>query len=170
MDASLVEIHSENKKGATSHYKGGYGFHPMFCFLDATGEALAGVLRPGNAAANSGADQLAVVDNAIAQLPAEWQAGHHHGELAESVNHPVLVRADTAGAVRGFIEGLVARNCEFSVGGRVSGPLDAAIAAVSDQTWVPARDANGTLRRCGRVVETASSSCTNEPERLASRH
>jgi len=29
--------------------KGGCGFHPMFCFADATGEALAGLLRPGNA-------------------------------------------------------------------------------------------------------------------------
>ncbi len=75
VDASLVEIHSENKEGATSHYKQGFGFHPMFCFLDATGEALAGNLRPGNAAANSGADQLTVVDDAIAQLPAAWQAG-----------------------------------------------------------------------------------------------
>ena len=87
----------------------------MFCFLDATGEALAGILRP-----YSGADQLAVVDNAIAQLPAPWQAGHHPGEHAEVVGHPVLVRADTAGAVRGFIQGLVERNCEFSVSGRVS--------------------------------------------------
>ncbi len=69
IDASLVEIHSERKQGATPHFKRGFGFHPMFCFLDATGEALTGVLRPGNAAANSGADQLAVVDMAIAQLP-----------------------------------------------------------------------------------------------------
>lgn len=153
VDASLVEIHSENKEGATSHYKRGFGFHPMFCFLDATGEALAGVLRPGNAVANSGADQLAVVDGAIAQLPAQWQAGHHRGELAESVNHPVLVRADTAGAVRGFIEGLVERNCEFSVSGRVSAPLDAAIAAVPETAWVPALDANGTLRRGAHVAE-----------------
>jgi hypothetical protein len=49
IDASLVEIHSENKEGAAPSYKGGYGFHPMLCFADATGEALAGVLRPGNA-------------------------------------------------------------------------------------------------------------------------
>ena len=153
VDASLVEIHSENKEGATSHYKGGFGFHPMLCFLDATGEALAGILRPGNAAANSGADQLAVVDSAIAQLPAVWQAGHHPDDPAEAVTHPVLVRADTAGAVRGFIDGLVARNCEFSVGGRVSGPLDAAIAAVGDKAWAPARDANGMLRRGAHVVE-----------------
>jgi len=68
IDASLVEIHSENKEGTAPSYKGGYGFHPMFCFADATGEALAGRLRPGNAAANSIDDHLAVADEAIAQL------------------------------------------------------------------------------------------------------
>jgi hypothetical protein len=153
VDASLVEIHSENKEGATSHYKRGFGFHPMFCFLDATGEALAGTLRPGNAAANSGADQLAVVDDALAQLPAEWQAGHRPGDPADTVVHPVLVRADTAGAVRSFIDGLVARNCQFSVGGRVSATLDAAIAAVPPEAWVPARDTNGKVRRGAEVAE-----------------
>ena len=79
VDASLVEIHSENKQQAASHYKGGFGFHPMFCFSD-EGEALAGMLRPGNAAANSGADQLAVVDLAIAQLPADVAVGHRCGD------------------------------------------------------------------------------------------
>ncbi len=94
-----------------------------------------------------------MVDAAIAQLPPTWQAGHHPGELAEAVGHPVLVRADTAGAVRGFIQGLLERNCEFSVSGRVSGPLDTAIAAVDDKAWVPAPDANSTLRRGAHVAE-----------------
>ena len=49
IDASLVEIHSEHKDGTAATYKGGFGFHPLFCFADATGEALAGLLRPGNA-------------------------------------------------------------------------------------------------------------------------
>ena len=47
IDASLVQIHSENKDGTGPNYKGGFGFAPMFCFADATGEALAGILRPG---------------------------------------------------------------------------------------------------------------------------
>ena len=46
IDASLVEIHSENKDGTAPNFKGGFGFHPMFCFADATGEALAARLRP----------------------------------------------------------------------------------------------------------------------------
>jgi hypothetical protein len=47
IDASLIEVHSENKVGAAPNYKKGYGFHPMLCFADATGEALSAVLRPG---------------------------------------------------------------------------------------------------------------------------
>jgi hypothetical protein len=31
------EISCETKEGTGPHYKGGWGFHPMFCFADATG-------------------------------------------------------------------------------------------------------------------------------------
>ena len=50
-------------------YKGGFGFHPLHCFLDETGEHLAAVLRPGNAGANTAADHVEVLDAALAQLP-----------------------------------------------------------------------------------------------------
>jgi len=153
VDASLVEIHSENKEGATPHYKRGYGFHPMLCFLDATGEALAGTLRPGNAAANSGADQLRVVDLAIAQLPAPWSDGHHPGDAAADVTRPILVRADTAGAVASFVDGLIERNCDFSIGARVNDALDAAIAAAPPEAWQPALNADGEGRRGAQVAE-----------------
>ena len=53
VDATLVEIHSENKDGTAANYDGGYGFHPLFCFADATGDALSGMLRAGNAAATA---------------------------------------------------------------------------------------------------------------------
>lgn len=32
IDASLHQIHSENKEDAAANYKGGYGFHPIYCF------------------------------------------------------------------------------------------------------------------------------------------
>jgi hypothetical protein len=152
VDASLVEIHSENKQGAASHYKGGYGFQPMFCFAD-DGEALAGILRPGNAAANSGADQLAVVDMAIAQLPADVAAGHHAGDDASEVRERIVVRADTAGHVRAFIVGLVARNIEFSISARVSDQLDAAIMQIPARRWRPAINPDGSPRRGAQIVE-----------------
>ncbi len=153
VDAALVEVHSANKERAASHFKGGYGFHPMFCFADATGEALAGMLRPGNAAANSGADQLAVVDDAIASLPPAWRAGHGAGDEPATVQHRLVVRADTAGAVGEFVAGLVARNVEFSVGGRVNDQLRAAIAAVPADAWQRAIDDLGEPRHAGEVAE-----------------
>lgn len=48
LDATLITSHPD-KQGAAGNYNRGYGFHPMPAYLDATGEALAGVLRPGNA-------------------------------------------------------------------------------------------------------------------------
>jgi hypothetical protein len=146
VDATLVEVHSENKEQAASHFKGGYGFHPMFCFSD-NGDALAGVLRRGNATANSGADQLCVVDMAIAALPEPYQRGHRPGQSAEAVAHEVVVRADSAGAVRAFIDGLVERNCRFSVTARVSDTLDAAIMALRPTDWQPAQGVDTAARR-----------------------
>ena len=153
VDATLVEIHSENKEGATSHYKRGYGFHPMFCFADHSGEALAGILRSGNATSNSGADQLAVVDAAIASLPESRRAGHNAGDDPALVVHPMVVRADSAGAVQAFVAGLVARNIEFSVYGRVNATLSAAIAAVPESAWRKAIRADGSERHTGEVAE-----------------
>ncbi len=153
VDAALIEVHSENKEGAASNFKGGYGFHPVFCTLDATGEALAGILRPGNATANSGADQLGVVDLALAQLPAAYQAGHHPGDDPTGVTHRIVVRADSAGAVGTFVHGLVARHLEFSVYARVNDQLSSAIAAVAEEAWRPAIDADGDERHAGEVAE-----------------
>jgi hypothetical protein len=52
IDASLLTAHSE-KEGAAGTYKGGFGFHPLLCYLAETGEPLAAILRPGNAGANT---------------------------------------------------------------------------------------------------------------------
>ena len=153
VDAALVEVHSEHKESAAATFKGGYGFHPMFCFLDATGEALGGTLRPGNANANSGADQLGVVDAAIASLPPAWAAGHRTGDDSAAVEHRIVVRADSAGAVLAFVEGLVARNIEFSVYARANDALHEAIRAVPRDAWRPAVDGDGESRRVGEVAE-----------------
>ena len=152
VDASLVEIHSEHKQGAASHYKGGFGFHPMFCFSD-DGEALAGILRPGNAAANSGADQLAVVDAAVAQLPADVAVGHRPGDDPSLVRERVVVRADTAGHVHAFVAGLAARNIEFSISARVSDLLDTLIMQIPSRRWRPAINPDGSARRGAQIVE-----------------
>ena len=76
IDASLHEIHSENKAGTAPHYKGGFGFAPLYCTADANGEVLGVALRPGNADANNIADHVEVLDQAIAGLPEVIAAGH----------------------------------------------------------------------------------------------
>jgi Transposase DDE domain group 1 len=50
LDASIVICHSE-KEQATPTWKKTFGFHPLLAYCDNTGEPLAGMLRPGSAAA-----------------------------------------------------------------------------------------------------------------------
>lgn len=143
IDASLVEIHSENKQGegAAAHSKRGFGLHPMFCFADATGEALAAVLRPGNAAANNIADHETVLDDAIAQFPAETAVGHRPGDDPTLVNRAIRVRTDSAGRTR-FVWSCRARNIGFSVVARTTAAIHAALLKlhVDDDAWTPLID------------------------------
>ena len=73
MDATLVIDHSDNKTGAAPTWKKTFGHHPLLAFLDrpeiAGGEALAGLLRPGNAGSNTAADHIVVLEQALASLP-----------------------------------------------------------------------------------------------------
>src|SRR5215207_10474019 len=91
LDATVVEAHSD-KQSAAAHFKGGFGYHPLICWLDNTGEALAGRLRPGNAGANTATDHVAVLDDALAQIP---DADRH--------DTPILVRTDGAGCSKEFL-------------------------------------------------------------------
>ena len=157
IDATLVEVHSENKEGTAATYKRGFGFHPMFCFADATGEALAARLRAGNATANNVGDHLAVLDNAIAQLPAEAAAGHRPGDDAEAVGRAVVVRADSAGCTAGFVAGCRERNIRFAVVARSNTQITAAISRTYTETnpdrWAPARRQNGEPRDGAQAAE-----------------
>jgi hypothetical protein len=105
IDASLHQIHSENKELTGPTYKGGFGFHPIYCFADATGETLAVRLRPGNAGANNVADLVGTVDQAIAGLPELVAAGHHVGDDPALVRRAVQVRPGLSGPQRRFRRG-----------------------------------------------------------------
>ncbi len=118
IDASLVEVHTDTKEQAAPTYKGGFGFHPMFCFADATGETLAGLLRPGNAGANTVVDHITVLDDAIAQLPTSIASGHRAGDDSALTNRSLVVRADSAGCTEGFLSACRARNVRFFVTAR----------------------------------------------------
>jgi hypothetical protein len=154
IDSSLHEVHSENKDEAAANYKGGYGFHPIYCFADATGEALAVRLRPGNAGANSIGDHVAVLDDALAQLPPEIAAGHHAGDDPATVGRAVQVRVDSAGCTE-FVWHCRARNVGFAVAARSTAGIHAALSrvAVDDEAWQPAVRQDGDERPGAAVAE-----------------
>jgi hypothetical protein len=146
LDATLVTAHSE-KEAAAANFKGGFGFHPLTAWLDNTGEALAAVLRPGNAGSNTADDHIAVTDLALAQLP----DAHRHGV-------PILVSADGAGATRSWLAHLRAQrqtgvDLEFSVGFTMTATVQAAILALPKQAWTQAINADGSLREGADVAE-----------------
>jgi len=168
IDASLVEIHSENKEQTAATFKGGFGFHPMFCFADATGETLAGVLRPGNAGANTVADHVTVLDQAIGQLPAAVARGHRPSDDAAMVERELVVRADSAGCTEGFLTACRARNVGFYVTARSNAQVAEAIfdAEGITQVWLPALDRNGEPRSDEAAV--AELTCLIEDSKLPS--
>ena len=155
IDASLVEIHSEGKEQTAPTYKGGFGFHPMLCFADQTGETLAAVLRPGNAGANTVTDHVIVLDAAVAQLPAETAAGHHDGDTVDLVTRDVIVRADSAGCTEGFPAACQARNVGFFVSDRSNPQVTAAIfdAFEVEEVWLPARSQDQRVKDSCAVAE-----------------
>jgi len=158
IDASLVDIHSEEKEGTAPTFKGGFGFHPMFCFADATGEALAGILRSGNAGANTVADHVEVLDAAIAQLPGEIARGHRRGDDAAAVMRELVVRADSAGCTTGFLSACRERNVGFFVTARRNAEVEAAIfdAVGIEEVWLPAVGQDGRERDGCAVAELTS--------------
>lgn len=155
IDASLIDVHSEHKEGTAPNYKYGFGFHPMFCTADATGEVLSALLRPGNATANCVEDHLVVLDEALAQLPEQVGRGHRVGDDLEAVRRAVVVRADSAGATRGFVWGCRERNVGFAVAARKKPQITAAISqiAADERRWKPALRQDGRHRKGAAVAE-----------------
>jgi hypothetical protein len=141
VDATLITAHSEQEKAA-GNYKGGYGFHPLQAYLDETREALGGLLRPGNAGSNTADDHVAVLDLALAQIPAEF---------VEALE--ILVRADSAGATHGLVDYCREANTRFSVGYELTEQVRAAILQIPENAWVPALDQDGSERDNGEVCE-----------------
>ncbi len=141
LDATLIGSHSE-KQGAAGNFRGGYGFHPLLAYGDETGEAMGGDLRPGNAGANTAADQIAVAEHAIAQIPAE------HIEQIE-----LGLRVDSAGACHGLLDWCREGRIRYSVGYDLTETLRAAILQIGDDDWVCALDQDDRERPNGQVCE-----------------
>jgi len=139
IDATLVGAHSE-KEHAAPTYKRGFGFHPLMAYLDGTGEALAGMLRPGNAGSNTAADHVRVLDDALFQLP------------VDPTDVQVIMRADTAGCTHQFLEACVERDVRFVVGHELNINIAKVLVETPDHHWVPAVTPDGTEEREHAVV------------------
>jgi hypothetical protein len=138
MDATIQIAHSD-KQGAAGTFKGTYGHHPLGAWCDNTGEALALLLRPGNAGSNTGADHLTVLGEAIAQIP-----DPHRRDL--------LITVDGAGATLELIRHITGlnsvhgRRVHYSVGFDLDHRARTAIGLVDEDDWQHVWDRDGTPR------------------------
>jgi Transposase DDE domain group 1 len=140
VDATLTAS-SSDKEHAAGNFKGGYGHHPLLCYLDGSGEALAGLLRPGNAGSNTAADHTLVLQLALQQLDSEALAGE------------ILVRADGAGASHELTAFCRDGRMRFSVGFDLTEAVREAIAGLPDAAWLQAIRADGSERERSQVCE-----------------
>ena len=159
VDATLTAAHSE-KEEAKGNFKGGYGHHPLLCYLDGSGEALAGVLRPGNAGSNTAADHTAVLELALAQLD------------TEALDGEILVRADGAGASHELTGFCREARIGFSVGFDLDERVREAIAGLPESAWIKAIRADGSEREHSQAAEITGRvdlSAWSEGSRLIAR-
>jgi hypothetical protein len=141
IDGSLVTAHSD-KQGAAPTYKRGFGFYPLLAYLDATGEHLAGLLRPGNAGSGTAADHVAVLDQALAQLPVDPKTTE------------VICRTDSAGCSHEFLDACKERQVIFCCGHNLTAELATVILSVGKTRWRTTVSSDGTdEREVGEVAE-----------------
>jgi Transposase DDE domain group 1 len=158
IDATLITAHSD-KDGTGGTYKGGFGFSALLAYLDcpdgeAGGQPLAGRLRPGNAGANDARDHIAVLADALEQLPRE---------VVET--ETIVMRTDSAGLTHELLDFCRDGRIGFSVGYDLTEPVRRAILALPETAWTAALDADGNPRENGQVAElTARLELTGWPE------
>jgi len=140
VDATLTTACSP-KEHAAGNFKKGYGHHPLLCYLDGSGEGLAGVLRPGNAGSNTAADHIAVIDLALEQLDPEALKGE------------ILVRADGAGATHELTDYCHEAGMRFSFGFDVDQRVRDAITALPETAWIKAIRVDQTEREHSQAAE-----------------
>lgn len=164
IDATIVIAHSE-KQWAAPTWKKTFGFHPLLCFLDrpdiSWGEALAGMLREGNAGSNTAADHVSVLAMAIANLP------EHARPAKGDPDAPCyVVRSDSAGASHDFADACIDAGCGFSFGFPVTEDIRRAAGEIATEIdsegdivvtvgggWAEAVEDDGTVREGAWVAE-----------------
>lgn len=157
-DATITIAHSE-KENAAATWKRTFGFHPLLCFLDrpdlAAGEALAGLLRAGNAGSNTAIDHIAVLDMALTALP-----GHARPvfdpDTQTWTGQRLLARSDSAGATHAFAAACVDRGVGFSFGFPVDARIQRIVDVIPEQCWHPAIQTDGEFREGAWVAEATA--------------
>ncbi|ETZ96955.1 transposase DDE domain protein [Mycobacterium kansasii 732] len=153
IDATLIVDHSDNKENSAATWKKSFGHHPLLAFLDrpeiAGGEALAGLLRKGNAGSNTAADHITVLEQALASLPADWRHGPHNPQAPK-----VVVRSDSAGATHAFAKACRDHHAGLSFGYSVDARVQDAVDTLNrGNAWYPAIEATGDIRGGAWVAE-----------------
>jgi hypothetical protein len=153
IDATITIDHSDNKEQARPTWKKTFGHHPLLVFLDrpeiAGGEALAGLLRPGNAGSNTAADHVTVHGWALQSLPVPYRPNPD-----DPAGQQILVRCDSAGATHTFADACRTAGVGFSFGYAVDTRVQAAVEILNtSQGWYPAIDSGGGLREGAWVAE-----------------
>jgi hypothetical protein len=143
VDATLIGAYTE-KEGAAVNFKGGFGFHPLLAYLDGSREALAGMLRPGNAPAHGAADQIVVLEQALEQLPRE---------VVAELDTEIVLRTDAAGAALALCQAARDARIGYLVGFDLTKQVRRAILALPEQAWRPALRQNGEQRDGAQVAE-----------------
>lgn len=144
LDATIITSASK-KAGAAVTFKKTFGFHPLAAWCANTTESLAMLLRPGNAGSNTVADHIAVLGDALAQIPG--QAGAK-----------ILVRVDGAGATHGLLDHLEAlnttrRTVRYTVGWKITDADEQAIATLPETAWETSLTQDGSLQEGYFVAE-----------------
>jgi Transposase DDE domain group 1 len=150
IDATLVTAHSD-KGGAAGNSKGGFGYHPIAAWLDrgdGRGEPLGLLLRSGNAAANSVADNVEVLEQALMWLPARPDG------------KPIVVRGDSAMCAKDVVGYARQAGVKVSLSlpiGRFP-QVQAAIRALQARpdAWIAALRQDGSVRDGAHVAELDS--------------
>jgi hypothetical protein len=143
VDATLIRAHTE-KEGAAVNFKGGFGFHPLLAYLDGSREALAGILRPGNAPAHSAADQIAVLELALEQLPRD---------VVADLDTEIVLRTDSAGSALALCQAARDAKIGYLVGFDLTKQVRRAILSLPEHAWRPALRQNGEIRDGAQVAE-----------------
>jgi hypothetical protein len=146
IDGSLVVAHSKKERAAPT-FKKTYGHHPLGCWIDNSGELASLLLRAGNAGSNTAEDLIAVLHEAIAQVP-------------KPSRRRLLITSDGAGASHDLVDWLQRQNhtadrsVEYSVGFDVDADVRAAVGRLPADRWAPGLDnTTGALRTDIDVAE-----------------